>query len=59
MEYYRSTGEAEIVQQSTTGLFGRLCWYSRVLKENCEGCAGTIEYYKNTWLAVSVQYITK
>ena len=30
-EYNRSTGEAVLVQQSTIGALGRLCWYRRVL----------------------------
>ena len=31
VEFYRSTGEAVLVQQSTIGTIGRLCWYRRVL----------------------------
>ena len=44
-EYHRSTAEDVLVQQSTIGLLGRLCGYTRVLKG---GCAGTAEYYRNT-----------
>ena len=37
-----------LVQQSTIGLLGRLCGYTRVLKEHSGGCAGTAEYHRNT-----------
>ena len=30
-EYYMSTREVVLVQKSTIGELGRLCWYSRVL----------------------------
>ena len=36
-EYYRSTPESVLVQQSTTGALGRLCWYSRVLQKHWGG----------------------
>ena len=38
--YYRHTREALSVQQSTIGALGRLCVYSRVLKEHPGGCVG-------------------
>ena len=57
-----------MVQQSTIGALGRLCWYPRLLQEHSEGCAGTnvlhehwggwagIEkYYRSTREAVLVQ----
>ena len=30
-EYYKNSREAVLVQQSTIGALGRLCWYRRVL----------------------------
>ena len=43
-EYYRSTGDAVLVQQSTVGALGRLCVYTRVLLEHFRGCAITAEF---------------
>ena len=40
--YYRITGEAGLVQQSTTGALERLSWYSRVLQDHLSGFFGTI-----------------
>ena len=37
-DYYRSTGEAVMVQKSTMGTLGRLRWYSRELKEHSVVC---------------------
>ena len=48
MLYYGSTAEAVLVQQGTIGFLGRLCGYTRVLKQHSECCAGTAEYYRNT-----------
>ena len=47
-EYYFSTRKAVVVQKSTLGELGRLCWYNRALQEHWGGCAGTAEYYRNT-----------
>ena len=47
-EYCCSSGEAVLVQTSTIGLLGRLCGYTRVIKEHSGGCAGRGEYYRNT-----------
>ena len=54
-ENYMSSREAVLVQWSTTGALVRRSLYSRVLHDYLAGCAGTIEYYKNTWVAVLVQ----
>ena len=43
-----------LVQQSTIGVLGRLCWYRKVLTEHSGGCAGTAEYYRSTREAVLV-----
>ena len=40
-EYHGSSAEAVLVQQSTIGLLGRLCGYTRVLKE--QNTIGTLE----------------
>ena len=53
--YYRSTPEFVLVQKSTTGPLGRLCWYSRVIQEHSGGCVGTEKYYISTRKAVLVQ----
>ena len=53
-QYYRSTREAVLVQQSTIGALESLGWYSRVLV----GCVGTEEYYRRTVEVVSVQQST-
>ena len=52
VEYQRSTGEAVLVQQSTTGAIGRLCWYRRVLLEHSGGCAGIEVCYSSNREAV-------
>ena len=66
-EYYRSTGETVLVQQSIIGPLGHvvllqkctigvlgMCRYSRVLY-----CIGTEEYYRSTGEAGLVQKSTK
>ena len=47
-EYYRSTREAVLVQQSAIGALGMLCCNRTVLQEHSRGCAGTAEYYMST-----------
>ena len=57
-EYYRSTGEAVLVQQSNKGALGMLYRYRRVLLEHSKGCGGTEEYSRSTGEAVLVQQST-
>ena len=67
-EYYRNTRETLLVQKSTTGAIGRLCWYYTLLERLCcysrvplghwGSCAGTEECYRSTREAVLVQQIT-
>ena len=47
-----------MVQQSTTGALGRICWYSRLLQEHTGGSAGTDGYYRSTGEVVLVQKST-
>ena len=47
-----------MVQQSTTGALGGLCWYSRLLQEYMGGSAGTDGYYRSTGEVVLVQKST-
>ena len=54
-EYYFSTRKAVVVQKSTVGELGTLCWYNRALQEHWGGCAGTAEYYRSTLETVLVQ----
>ena len=54
-EYYFSTRKAVVVQKSTLGELGTLCWYNRALQEHWGGCAGTAEYYRSTLETVLVQ----
>ena len=46
------------VQQSTTGVLGRLFWHSVILQEHSGGCADTTEYYRSTGEVVLAQYYT-
>ena len=67
--YYKSTGEAVLVQQCNIGPLGSLRWYHRVQMEHLGDCVETIEYYgragkcadtedyyRGTRAAVLVQY---
>ena len=54
-EYYRSTLESVLAQQSNIGALGRLCMYSIVRYEQSKGCAGTAQYYTITQEAVLLQ----
>ena len=54
----RALGENVLVQYSTIGVLGKLCWYRKVLMEHSGGCAGTAEYYRSTGEAVPVQKST-
>ena len=54
-EYYRSTLESVLAQQSNIGALGRLCMYSIVRYEQLKGCAGTAQYYRITQEAVLLQ----
>ena len=59
---------AVLVQQSTTGALGKLCWYTRIIKKHSVGCVillehpvgcfGRAQYYRNTREAVLVQQST-
>ena len=45
--YYSSTRVDVLVQQSTIGQRGRMCWYSNVLYGHSGGCTGTIDYCRS------------
>ena len=47
-----------LVQKSTNGALGRMCWYSEVLYEHWGGSADTEEYYRTTGKAMLVQQST-
>ena len=62
MSVQQSTKRAQevvLVQRSTIEAIGRLCWYSRVLKEHLGCCAGTEEYCTSTGETVLVQQSSK
>ena len=44
-----------MVHQIATGAIGKLCWYSRILREHSGSCIGTEEYYRSSREAVLVQ----
>ena len=54
-EYYCSTRKAVVVQKSTLGELGTLCWYNRALQKHWGGCAGTAQYCKSALETVLVQ----
>ena len=57
-EYYRSTRQAVLVQESTIEALERLCRYRRILKEHLGGSIGTAEYYRSNRQTVLVQQRT-
>ena len=57
-ELYRRTREPVLVQQSTIGALGWLCWCNRVLQKPLGSCAGTAEYNWKSREAVLVQQST-
>ena len=45
--YYSSTWVDVLVQQSTIGQLGRICWYSSVLYGHSGGCTSAIDYCRS------------
>ena len=45
--YYSSARVDVLVQQSTIGQLGRICWYSSVLYGHSGGCTSTIDYCRS------------